>query len=201
MADSQKKVLLKVIILGESGVGKTAILNKYVNQQFIEAHKATIGADFMTKEIKVDDNKLVTLQMWDTAGQERFKSLGNSFYRGADAAILVYDITNQESFNKIEEWRDSFMKLSSDSSENKQANDFPILLLGNKSDLANQQRNVDINDGKQYAQNKGIQQFYETSAVNGNNIETAIQAIAKEACDKNTAPLSIYIITQCFTPH
>merc|ERR1712087_731247 len=111
MSTPTKKVLLKVIILGESGVGKTALLHKYVSNQFIENHKATIGADFMTKEIEIDD-KLITLQMWDTAGQERFKSLGNSFYRGADAAILVYDITDKATFTKIDEWRSNFLKLA-----------------------------------------------------------------------------------------
>lgn len=176
-----KKVLLKVIILGESGVGKTALLNRYVNDQFIETHKATIGADFMTKEIKIDD-KLITLQMWDTAGQERFKSLGNSFYRGADAAILVYDITSNETFEKIDEWRNNFLDLSGEKS-----NEFPILLLGNKQDLENQ-RAVQANAGNDRAQRNDMI-FYETSAVNGKNIPVAIEAIAAKACARNTAPI------------
>jgi len=108
----KKKVFLKIIILGESGVGKTAILNKYVNGKFIEEHKATIGADFLTKEILVED-KLITLQIWDTAGQERFQSLGSAFYRGADACVLVYDILSEQSFAKIEEWRSNFIAQAS----------------------------------------------------------------------------------------
>jgi len=104
----KKKVFLKIIILGESGVGKTAILNRYVSGKFIQEHKATIGADFLTKEIPVDD-KLVTLQIWDTGGQERFQSLGSAFYRGADACVLVYDIQNDQTFQKIEEWRANFI--------------------------------------------------------------------------------------------
>jgi len=91
--------LLKIIILGESGVGKKAILHQFVHKRFIEEHKATIGADFSTKEIVFDD-KVITLQIWDTAGQERFQSLGNAFYRGADACVLVYDVTNEASFKK-----------------------------------------------------------------------------------------------------
>eukprot|EP01083_Nonionella_stella_P085662 237603_1 len=176
-----KKVLLKVIILGESGVGKTALLNHYVNNQFIETHKATIGADFMTKEIEIDD-KLITLQMWDTAGQERFKSLGNSFYRGADAAILVYDLTLQETFDKIDEWRSNFLDLSGEKS-----NEFPILLLGNKYDLQSQ-RNVQTSAGSGYAERNGME-FFETSAVNGHQIKEAIKAIAAKACARNTAPI------------
>merc|ERR1719177_74289 len=103
-----RKVLLKIIILGDSGEGKTSILHKYVNNKFIEEHKATIGADFSTREITIDDSRLITLQIWDTAGQERFQSLGNAFYRGADACILVYDITDKESFDAIEEWKSKF---------------------------------------------------------------------------------------------
>eukprot|EP00483_Globobulimina_turgida_P002588 UN02592 len=177
-----KKVLLKVIILGESGVGKTALLNHYVNNQFIETHKATIGADFMTKEIEIDD-KLITLQMWDTAGQERFKSLGNSFYRGADAAVLVYDLTVQETFQKIDEWRTNFLDLS-----NEKPSEFPILLLGNKYDLAGNQRAVQASAGSDYAQRENMI-FFETSAVNGHNIKEAVRDIAAKACARNTAPI------------
>uniref|UniRef100_A0A8C3Y9J8 RAB7A, member RAS oncogene family n=3 Tax=Passeriformes TaxID=9126 RepID=A0A8C3Y9J8_CATUS len=85
---SRKKVLLKVIILGDSGVGKTSLMNQYVNKKFSNQYKATIGADFLTKEVMVDD-RLVTMQIWDTAGQERFQSLGVAFYRGADCCVLV----------------------------------------------------------------------------------------------------------------
>eukprot|EP01083_Nonionella_stella_P001821 5237_1 len=182
MSGATKKVLLKVIILGESGVGKTALLNHYVNNQFIETHKATIGADFMTKEIEIED-KLITLQMWDTAGQERFKSLGNSFYRGADAAILVYDLTQQETFQKIDEWRSNFLDLANEKPE-----EFPILLLGNKYDLSSNQRQVQINDVKEYSQQNNMI-FYETSAVNGHNIEQAIRAISDRASEMDSAPI------------
>jgi len=176
-----KKVLLKVIILGESGVGKTALLHKYVSQQFIEHHKATIGADFMTKEIKIDD-KLITLQMWDTAGQERFKSLGNSFYRGADAAIIVYDLTDKASFDKVNEWRDSFLRLAGEN-----ADEFPILLLGNKHDLADEKRAVSADEGMAKANDQML--FFETSAMNGKNIEAAIKKLSDTACARNTAPI------------
>lgn len=84
---TRKKVLLKVIILGDSGVGKTSLMNQYVNKKFSNQYKATIGADFLTKEVIVDD-RVVTMQIWDTAGQERFQSLGVAFYRGADCCVL-----------------------------------------------------------------------------------------------------------------
>jgi len=178
---AKKKVLLKLIILGESGVGKTAILNKYVNGKFILEHKATIGADFLTKELNLGD-KLVTLQIWDTAGQERFQSLGNAFYRGSDACVLVYDITNDQSFKKIEEWRSNFIAQAAPDDPKK----FPFLLLGNKLDRENQ-RQVDTNTADSYARANQMK-FYETSAVNGANIEEAIINITSIASEMDTVP-------------
>ena len=132
---SPTKWLVRPIIIGDSGVGKTALLFKYVDGSFRQDYKATIGADFMTKEISAVCNKrnyLITTQLWDTAGQERFLSLGNAFYRGADAVIIVYDITNKESFDRIEFWKNEFINRTGDI-------DFgygvPMLLLANKCDL------------------------------------------------------------------
>lgn len=108
MSNNRKKALLKVIILGDTGVGKTSLMNQYVNNRFSTQYKATIGADFLTKDITID-NKMVTIQIWDTAGQERFQSLGVAFYRGADCCVLTYDITNSNSFKSLETWRDEFL--------------------------------------------------------------------------------------------
>ena len=106
---SRKKVLLRFIILGDAGVGKTALMNQYTHSRFTKKYKATIGADFMSKDFNIED-KEITLQIWDTAGQERFDSLGVAFYRGADAVMLVYDITNKDSFQSIEKWRKKFLE-------------------------------------------------------------------------------------------
>jgi hypothetical protein len=108
MAPGKKRRLLKVIILGDSGVGKTSLMNQYVQKKFSKEYKATIGADFLTKEIEVDD-KTVTMQIWDTAGQERFQSLGVAFYRGADCCVLVHDVNNTKSFDALDNWRDEFL--------------------------------------------------------------------------------------------
>ena len=178
---SKKKVLLKIIILGESGVGKTALLHRYVHGKFIEEHKATIGADFVTQELKIDD-KIITLQMWDTAGQERFQSLGNAFYRGADACILVYDITNDNSFTKINEWRQNFLTQSSPDDEAK----FPFLLLGNKCDLTDSRR-VSNQNGQSYASQYNME-FFETSALSGTMVQEAIKRIADTASQMDTVP-------------
>eukprot|EP01084_Bolivina_argentea_P114727 204204_1 len=171
-----QKVLLKIIILGDSGVGKTSILHKYVNNRFIEEHKATIGAAFSTKEIMVDGDRLITLQLWDTAGQERFQSLGRAFYRGSDACILVYDITSQESFNRISTWRENFLQQSNPENPS----EFPFLLFGNKCDL-DQQRQVSTEQVTAYANKQKCMKFYETSALNGQNLEVGIRLIANIA--------------------
>merc|ERR1712054_249038 len=124
---SRKKVLLKVIILGDSSVGKTSLMNQYVNKKFNTQYKATIGADFLTKEVSIPE-RVVTMQIWDTAGQERFQSLGVAFYRGADACILVFDVTSKKSFDALDTWRDEFLVQASPGDPEK----FPFVVLGNK---------------------------------------------------------------------
>ncbi|XP_060668613.1 ras-related protein Rab7 isoform X2 [Ziziphus jujuba] len=105
---SRRRMLLKVIILGDSGVGKTSLMNQYVNRKFSNQYKATIGADFLTKEVQFEDRQF-TLQIWDTAGQERFQSLGVAFYRGADCCVLVYDVNVMKSFENLNNWREEFL--------------------------------------------------------------------------------------------
>ena len=170
----KNRVILKLIILGDSGVGKTALLNRYVANKFSEQYKATIGADFMTHEIEID-GKTVLLQLWDTAGQERFHSLGNAFYRGCDGCIFVYDITNEESFLNIDQWRDIFVEQGSIQLG------FPMLLIGNKCDLVNKRR-ISLEQGVNYA-NANTMAFYETSALSGLNVKEAIDSLADKASD------------------
>merc|ERR1712196_463646 len=122
----RKKVLLKVIILGDSSGGKTSLMNQYVNKKFNTQYKATIGADFLTKEVSLEE-RVVTMQIWDTAGQERFQSLGVAFYRGADACILVFDVTTKKSFDALDTWRDEFLVQASPTNPN----EFPFVVLGN----------------------------------------------------------------------
>ena len=102
----EKKCFVKVVAIGDSGVGKTSLIQMFEQAKFTDNFKPTIGADFSNKEIDID-GKVVTLQIWDTAGQERYQSLGTAFYRGADCAFLVYDITNQWSFENVPNWKAS----------------------------------------------------------------------------------------------
>jgi Ras-related protein Rab-7A len=178
---SRKKVLLKVIILGDSGVGKTSLMNQYVNKKFSSQYKATIGADFLTKEVMVDD-RLVTMQIWDTAGQERFQSLGVAFYRGADCCVLVYDVNNAKSFETLSSWMDEFLvQASPRDSEN-----FPFVVLGNKIDLEESKRMVSQKRAMTWCQSKGNIPYFETSAKEAINVEQAFQTIAKNALQQES---------------
>lgn len=185
----RKKVLLKVIILGDSGVGKTSLMNKFVNDKFSKQYKATIGADFLTKEILIDD-KLVTMQIWDTAGQERFQSLGVAFYRGADSCVLVYDITDQKSFNSLELWMDEFIAQAAP----RNPKEFPFVCLGNKSDLAKTKRQVAFQRAKEWCEkdNRNIP-FFETSAKDNTNVEQAFQTVARNALKQELSQPPMYV--------
>jgi Ras-related protein Rab-7A len=185
---SRKKILLKVIILGDSGVGKTSLMNQYVNKKFDSRYKATIGADFLTKELEVDGT-LVTLQIWDTAGQERFQSLGSAFYRGADACILVFDLTSQESFQHLSSWHDEFIIQAG------QNKDF--VLIGNKSDLEDK-RLVSQKGALAWCSKHGQDDetpipYFETSARDNVNVEQAFYAVAKSALQKTAPDEDIFI--------
>jgi len=174
---TRKKVLLKVIILGDSGVGKTSLMNQYVNRKFSNQYKATIGADFLTKDIMIED-RLVTMQIWDTAGQERFQSLGVAFYRGADCCVLVYDVTNPNSFKSLDSWRDEFLIQASP----REPASFPFVVLGNKVDLDN--RAVSTKRAQTWCQSKNDIPYFEVSAKEAINVEQAFQTIARNALQR-----------------
>jgi len=178
----RKKVLLKVIILGDSGVGKTSLMNQYVSKKFTDQYKATIGADFLTKEVMIDD-KLVTMQIWDTAGQERFQSLGVAFYRGADACVLVYDVCNLKSFQQLDSWREEFLIQAMP----RDPENFPFIVLGNKVDKPEAERLVSNSKAETWCRekNKGIDHF-ETSAKSNLNVEQAFQKIATMALEQES---------------
>lgn len=172
MATTRKKTLLKVIILGDSGVGKTSLMNRYVNKKFSTQYKATIGADFVTKDVVVDD-KLVTMQIWDTAGQERFQSLGVAFYRGADCCVLVYDVTAPTTFKSLDSWRDEFLIQASP----RDPENFPFIVIGNKIDQEN--RAVSSKRAQAWCQSKNNIPYFETSAKEAVNVESAFITVAR----------------------
>lgn len=146
-------------------VGKTSLMGQYVHQKFSTQYKATIGADFLSKELSIDE-ALVTLQIWDTAGQERFQSLGQAFYRGADCCVLVYDVTDLKSFENLDSWREEF--LSSTDPTNK--NEFPFVVLANKIDRI-ADRAVIESKLAEWCESKGGLQWFECSAKDNVNVE------------------------------
>lgn len=172
-----KKQLLKIIILGDSGVGKTSLMHQYVSKKFDNRYKATIGADFLTKDVEID-GQAVALQIWDTAGQERFQALGSAFYRGADACILVFDVTQQESFAHLSSWMEEF---------NIQAGKRDCVLIGNKTDLEDK-RQVSSKVAQQWCQKSddGIK-YFETSAKENSGVEEAFLCVAQAALKKKAA--------------
>jgi Ras-related protein Rab-7A len=171
----------KIIIIGDSCVGKTSLLRRYVNDTFLESYKATIGVDFLTKSLKIN-KKIVSLQLWDTAGNERFHTLSNAFYRGADACIIVFDLTNIISFNNLERWMDEFLIYSNTSDPT----NYPFIIIGNKSDLINDTNRV-ISDKyiKKFCQNKNIK-YFEVSTKLNTNINHAFSYLVNRLYNKNS---------------
>jgi len=170
-----RRPLLKVILLGYSGVGKTSLMDRYVNKKFSAQYRATIGADFLTKEVEVDD-KMITLQIWDTAGQERCQSLGNSFYRGADCCILVFDVTISKTFDNLKNWRNEFLVQANVANPG----EFPFVVLGNKIDEEDK-RMVGMRRAQEWCKVNGDMPYFETSAKESINVEQAFQMAAKLA--------------------
>jgi len=154
-------------------------MNQYVNKKFSNQYKATIGADFLTKEVNVDD-RLVTMQTWDTAGQERFQSLGVAFYRGADCCVLVFDVNVVKTFENLDSWRDEFLIQAGP----RDPDNFPFVVLGNKIDL--DQRMVSQKRALAWCQSKGNIPYFETSAKAATNVEQAFQTIARNALKQET---------------
>jgi Ras-related protein Rab-7A len=134
-SSSDKKCFVKVVAIGDSGVGKTSLIQMFEHLKFTESFKPTIGADFSNKEITVN-GRIVTLQIWDTAGQERYQSLGTAFYRGADCCLLVYDITNPQSFETLANWKQTFLSKGMMT----MPETFPFIVVGNKLDMQDENR-------------------------------------------------------------
>jgi len=178
---SRKKVLLKCIILGDSGVGKTSLMTQYVTKRFSNQYKATIGADFLTKEVVVDD-RLVTMQLWDTAGQERFQSLGVAFYRGADCCVLVYDVNSSKSFETLDSWRDEFLIQASP----RDPENFPFVVIGNKIDMEDSRGMVSQKRAMTWCQQKGGIPYFETSAKEAITSNKRSSRHARMRCSRKT---------------
>ncbi|KAI3363172.1 hypothetical protein L3Q82_011541, partial [Scortum barcoo] len=161
--------LFKLLLIGDSGVGKSCLLLRFADDTYTESYISTIGVDFKIRTIELD-GKTIKLQIWDTAGQERFRTITSSYYRGAHGIIVVYDVTDQESFNNVKQWLQEIDRYASEN-VNK-------LLVGNKCDLTTK-KVVDYTTAKEFADSLGIP-FLETSAKNATNVEQAFMTMAAE---------------------
>ena len=158
----------KILTLGESEVGKTSILRRFVENKFIKNHLATIGIDYRTKMVRAY-GKDVKLKIWDTAGQERYHNITNHIFKGADGIVLVFDVTQETSFIKIQDWIEQIKS-------NVSQQDISLVLLGNKCDI--EERVISAEKGKEMADSLKVN-YFETSALNGTGINEAFMSLAK----------------------
>eukprot|EP00794_Sanderia_malayensis_P005494 gene5494-6179_t len=158
----QYDYLYKIVLTGDSGVGKSCLLSRFTRNEFDSESKSTIGVEFATRSIQID-KKTIKAQVWDTAGQERYRAITNAYYRGAVGAMVTYDIAKLKSFNNIERWL-SELKEHADK-------EIVVMLVGNKSDLKHL-RAVNAEDAAEFAKQKDLL-FIETSALDATNVEFA----------------------------
>jgi Ras-related protein Rab-11A len=171
--DENYDLIFKIVLIGDSGVGKTNILSRYINNEFSLATQSTVGVEFGSKIIK-KNGKVIKLQIWDTAGQERYKSITSAYYKGSKGAFVVYDITRKTTYDNIDKW---IGELKTNGSE-----DVLIMLVGNKSDLEDK-REVITEEVEKKAQEQKLA-FCETSALNGKNVEYAFENLINEILKK-----------------
>lgn len=161
--------LFKILLIGNSGVGKSSLLLRFADDTFTDNFMPTIGVDFKIRTLEVD-GKTIKLQIWDTAGQERFKTITSSYYKGAHGIIVVYDVTDKESYKNIDTWMNEIEKHASDNVSR--------ILVGNKNDLEDL-RQVSTDVGKELADTYNVR-FMETSAKESANVEQAFTLMTKE---------------------
>ncbi|XP_026472927.1 ras-related protein Rab-21-like [Ctenocephalides felis] len=165
----------KVVLLGEGCVGKTSLVLRYVEDKFNERHLSTLQASFLNKKLKLDD-KQINLAIWDTAGQERFHALGPIYYRASNGALLVYDITDEDSFQKVKNWVKELKKML--------GSEIVLMIVGNKLDLE-QDRNVSVEEAESYAAQVGAKHF-QTSAKLNEGIEELFSSLTREMLNHAT---------------
>ncbi|CAH9130430.1 unnamed protein product [Cuscuta epithymum] len=167
--DEDYDYLFKVVLIGDSGVGKSNLLSRFTRNEFSQDSKSTIGVEFATRTIKVDD-KIIKAQIWDTAGQERYRAITSAYYRGAVGALLVYDITRRVTFESMERWLN---ELRDHTDKN-----IIVMLVGNKADLRHL-RAVTTDDSKVFAEKENTF-FMETSALESINVENAFTEVLSQ---------------------
>jgi small GTP-binding protein len=161
--------LVKILMVGESGVGKTCLIKRFIKNEFSLTHLSTIAIDFKMKVLKVQ-NTMLKLQIWDTAGQERFNTLTAGFFKGSDGVVVTYSVTERKSYDNVNKWMNQIHSLA--------PKNVRIVLVGNKIDMQ-EQREVTVEEGKAMAQ-KYDAVFFETSAKSGENVEQVFNKLAED---------------------
>ena len=174
MSDEEMIAMVNIIIIGDASVGKSNLLLRFNNNQFDDALKPTIGADFYSKTMDLEGQKVNT-KFWDTAGQERYRAIGGRFFKDAHGILLVYDVTRKETFDNLEKWINDIEEMSKD--------DIKVMLIGNKNDLLDEKQ-VSDEEGLSLAKEKNFF-FFETSAKTGENVENAFNELIKETVMEN----------------
>ncbi|KAK9082711.1 hypothetical protein Scep_029182 [Stephania cephalantha] len=169
-SESEEEYLFKVVVIGDSAVGKSNLLSRYARGEFNPQSKATIGVEFQTQSVEVDNGREVKAQIWDTAGQERFRAVTSAYYRGAFGALVVYDISRRLTFDGVKRWIDE-LNMHSDTT-------IARILVGNKSDLEHI-REVSVEEGKSLAEAEEMF-FMETSALDSTNVKEAFEMVIRE---------------------
>ena len=164
----------KLVLLGDTAVGKSCLVVRFVRDEFFEFQEPTIGAAFLTQPVALDD-ATVKFEIWDTAGQEKFRSVTRTFFRNAACALVVYDISNRASFDHVSMWLEECRASSSNEH-------LVIVLIGNKVDLSPTRRRVSRQEGEELAQKYGVL-FQETSAKTGENVDRAFLLPAEQICE------------------
>jgi len=188
-ATQPKTYQFKLVLLGDSAVGKSSLVLRFVKKQFFEYQESTIGAAFLTQTVAVNDY-VVKFEIWDTAGQERYHSLAPMYYRGASCAIVVYDITNRQTFLRAKSWVKELQRQGNPN--------IVIALAGNKLDLA-ENRKVDIKEAEAYADDNGIF-FMETSAKTDHNVTDLFKTIARKLPKSTPKPTGAIVFDQDVMP-
>jgi len=173
--DNHNKIEIKIITLGDSKVGKSSLIVQYLENKFSINYLSTIGFDFKRKQLTLKDGTDVKLKIFDTAGQERYRSVADSYIKKANGILLVYDITEKQSFKNIENWLESIREEMGDKL-------LPIILVGNKSDLKDE-RKIPTEEGKKKAEEYGFH-FYETSCKTGENVNKCFTELAELIYEK-----------------
>jgi small GTP-binding protein len=169
----QLEIIFKYILIGDIGSGKTSLINRYINDNYVENYICTVGVDFMTKTIKID-NDIIKIQIWDTAGMEKYQNITTSYYRSANAGIILFDLSNRESFNSLDRWINTFYENTNP------INHSSLIIIGNKNDREDRIPDEEI---RQFINLRNFE-YYETSAKSGDGVVEALDSLTNRLYKK-----------------